>query len=367
MTTIELAATATSARRLHAVAPDEQPVDGGIDRAGAIAAVETLLVALGRDPASTHLAETPRRVADALIELLTPQPFAATMFANDEHYDELVVVADIPFSSLCEHHLLPFRGVAHVGYVPGDRLVGLSKLARVVELFARDLQVQERMTRQIADWIERDPRAASASAWCSRPNTSACRCAACRSRARARSRVRSSARCAMTIARAGSSSPAAGCAERGRDMDSSSGLVIVGGGLAGARAAEGAREAGYDGSVTIIAGEGALPYIRPPLSKEFLIGTDDRDSIDVHPRRGTPSSGSRCCAAAGPPRSSPTPTRSRSAMARCWATTGCCSRPGRRPDDSAGRAPTSRACTCCAPSTTRSPCARPSRRAAAAS
>ncbi len=153
MTSTELAAPATSARRLHAVAPDE-PVDGGIDRAGAIAAVDALLTALGRDPASTHLAETPRRFADALIELLTPHPFAATTFANDEQYDELVVVADIPFSSLCEHHLLPFRGVAHVGYVPGDRLVGLSKLARVVELFARDLQVQERMTRQIADWID---------------------------------------------------------------------------------------------------------------------------------------------------------------------------------------------------------------------
>ncbi|MCD2444270.1 GTP cyclohydrolase I FolE [Agromyces sp. SYSU K20354] len=153
MTSTELAASATSARRLHAVAPDEA-VGGGIDRAGAIAAVEALLAALGRDPRSTHLAETPRRVADALIELLTPQPFAATTFVNDEHYDELVVVADIPFSSLCEHHLLPFRGVAHVGYVPGERLVGLSKLARVVELFARDLQVQERMTRQIADWID---------------------------------------------------------------------------------------------------------------------------------------------------------------------------------------------------------------------
>jgi len=151
--TTELAASATTTRRLHAVSPDE-PLEGGIDRAGAIAAVEALLTALGRDPGSIHLAETPRRFADALIELLSPHPFAATTFANDEHYDELVVVADIPFSSLCEHHLLPFRGVAHVGYVPGDRLVGLSKLARVVELFARDLQVQERMTRQIADWID---------------------------------------------------------------------------------------------------------------------------------------------------------------------------------------------------------------------
>ena len=93
-------------------------------------------------------------MADALIELLTPRPFLATTFPNDDGYDELVVVAGIPFDSLCEHHLLPFRGVAHVGYVPGDRLLGLSKFARVVERFARDLQVQERLTRQIADWID---------------------------------------------------------------------------------------------------------------------------------------------------------------------------------------------------------------------
>lgn len=153
MTSTELAASATSARLLHAVAPDET-IEGGVDRDAAIAAVGALLTALGRDADSPHLAETPRRFADAFIELLTPRPFSATTFPNDEHYDELVVVADIPFSSLCEHHLLPFRGVAHVGYVPGDRLIGLSKLARVVELFARDLQVQERMTRQIADWID---------------------------------------------------------------------------------------------------------------------------------------------------------------------------------------------------------------------
>jgi GTP cyclohydrolase I len=118
------------------------------------AAVAELLTALGRDVTSEHLAQTPRRVVASLMEMLTPHEFAMTTFPNDEGYTELVLVRDIPFQSLCEHHLLPFHGVAHVGYVPGERLVGLSKLARSVELFARDLQVQERLTRQIADYLQ---------------------------------------------------------------------------------------------------------------------------------------------------------------------------------------------------------------------
>ncbi len=93
-------------------------------------------------------------MARALAELLTPQAFDLTTFPNDEGYDELVLARDIPFQSLCQHHLLPFHGVAHVGYLPGERILGLSKLARVVELFARDLQVQERLTKQVADWID---------------------------------------------------------------------------------------------------------------------------------------------------------------------------------------------------------------------
>jgi GTP cyclohydrolase I len=93
-------------------------------------------------------------MVDAYAELLTPQPFRATTFANEEGYDELVLVKAIPFHSLCMHHMLPFHGVAHIGYLPGEKIVGLSKLARVVELFARDLQVQERLTTQIADWIQ---------------------------------------------------------------------------------------------------------------------------------------------------------------------------------------------------------------------
>jgi len=86
-------------------------------------------VALGRDPDSPHLAETPRRVGSARAELLTPADFDLTTFPNEEAYDELVVARALPVRSPCEHHLLPFSGVAHVAYLPGDRILGLSKLA----------------------------------------------------------------------------------------------------------------------------------------------------------------------------------------------------------------------------------------------
>lgn len=127
-----------------------------INMVAAEQAVRDLLVALGRDHTSEHLRDTPRRVVGAYAELLTPQPFDLTTFANEEGYDELVLARDIPFQSLCEHHLLPFHGVAHVGYVPAERILGLSKLARVVELFARDLQVQERLTKRVADWLQQN-------------------------------------------------------------------------------------------------------------------------------------------------------------------------------------------------------------------
>jgi GTP cyclohydrolase I len=127
---------------------------GAVDRPAAELAVAALLRALGRDPAEPHLAETPRRVADAFAELLTARPFDLTTFANDEGYNELVLATSLPVQSLCEHHLLPFTGVAHIGYLPGDRILGLSKLARVLDLFARDLQVQERLTQQVADWLQ---------------------------------------------------------------------------------------------------------------------------------------------------------------------------------------------------------------------
>jgi GTP cyclohydrolase I len=125
-----------------------------VDLEAASKAVQDLLVALGEDPTSEHLRRTPARVARAFQELLTPTQVDPTTFPNDEGYDELVLVRDIPFHSLCEHHLLPFVGKAHVAYLPKDRILGLSKLARVVEHYSRSLQVQERMTQQIAGWLE---------------------------------------------------------------------------------------------------------------------------------------------------------------------------------------------------------------------
>jgi GTP cyclohydrolase I len=124
-----------------------------IDRARAERAVAELLAALGYPVEGEHRRRTPQRVASALAEMLTPSAFLPTTFPNDEGYDELVVARDVPFRSLCEHHLLPFYGVAHVGYLPGERIVGLSKMARVVEHFASGLQVQERLTEQVADWL----------------------------------------------------------------------------------------------------------------------------------------------------------------------------------------------------------------------
>jgi GTP cyclohydrolase IA len=127
-----------------------------VDRVAVERAARELLGALGVDPDDEGLLETPRRVADAYAELLTPQPFRATTFANEDGYDDLLVARSIPFHSLCMHHLLPFHGVAHIGYLPGERIIGLSKLGRVVEYFSRDLQIQERLTTQVADWLERE-------------------------------------------------------------------------------------------------------------------------------------------------------------------------------------------------------------------
>jgi GTP cyclohydrolase I len=137
-----------------ALAPHPHRGRTALDPAAVERAARDLLIALGADPAREGLRETPRRIAAAYAELLTPVRFDPTTFPNDEGYDELVVVRDIPFHSLCMHHLLPFSGVAHVAYLPAGRILGLSKLARVVDLFARDLQVQERLTVQVADWLE---------------------------------------------------------------------------------------------------------------------------------------------------------------------------------------------------------------------
>ena len=127
-----------------------------VDQAAAAEAVRALLVALGQDLQNESLVDTPARVAASFAELLAPREFDLKTFPNDEGYDELVVARDIPFSSLCEHHLLPFVGVAHVAYLPAQRILGLSKLARVVERQSRRLQVQERMTQQVADWLSEE-------------------------------------------------------------------------------------------------------------------------------------------------------------------------------------------------------------------
>ena len=133
----------------------------GRDMARAELAAADFLQALGVPLDSAHLRATPGRMARAWAEMLTPRPFELTTFPNDEGYDELVLVRDAPVRSICEHHLLPFTGRACVGYLPGERIVGLSKLARVVEHFARRPQTQERLTKQIADWLQENlaPRA----------------------------------------------------------------------------------------------------------------------------------------------------------------------------------------------------------------
>jgi GTP cyclohydrolase I len=129
-----------------------EPADG-IDLPAAERAAAAFLRALGMELSSESLRATPGRMARAYAELFTPRPFDLTTFPNDEGYDELVLARAIPVRSVCEHHLLPFTGVAHVGYLPGRRILGLSKLARMVEHFACRPQVQERLTRQVADWL----------------------------------------------------------------------------------------------------------------------------------------------------------------------------------------------------------------------
>jgi GTP cyclohydrolase I len=134
--------------------------DGGeVDRPRIERAVREILLAVGEDPDREGLLETPARVARMYAELLSglsddPRRHLKTAFA--EKYDEIVLVRDIAFSSVCEHHLLPFMGHAHVGYLPDGRVLGLSKLARVVESVSHRPQVQERMTEQIAELIEKD-------------------------------------------------------------------------------------------------------------------------------------------------------------------------------------------------------------------
>ena len=129
---------------------DRAPV---IDLAAAENAAGAFLTALGISLDSESRRATPGRMARAYAEMLTPTTFTPTTFANDQGYEELVLARSLPVRSVCEHHVLPFVGVAHVGYLPGGRILGLSKLARVVEMYSRRPQVQERLTQQIADWV----------------------------------------------------------------------------------------------------------------------------------------------------------------------------------------------------------------------
>lgn len=134
---------------LRVVAPSDEIDLGAAERAAA-----AFLAALGVTTDSGTTADTPARMARAYAEMLTPRSFELTTFPNDENYDELVLAREIPVQSVCEHHMLPFLGTAYVGYLPGQRILGLSKLARVVELFARRPQVQERLTKQVAEWLQ---------------------------------------------------------------------------------------------------------------------------------------------------------------------------------------------------------------------
>ncbi|MGW2830385.1 GTP cyclohydrolase I FolE [Streptomyces sp. NPDC001286] len=135
---------------LRVVSPAEQETD----LAAAEQAAAQFLRALGISTDSESLRGTPGRMARAYAELFSPRSFDLTTFPNDEGYDELVLARDIPLRSVCEHHLLPFVGTAHIGYLPGRRILGLSKLARVLEHFACRPQVQERLTKQVADWLQ---------------------------------------------------------------------------------------------------------------------------------------------------------------------------------------------------------------------
>ena len=131
--------------------------DQEMDEAGIEVAIRQLLEGFGEDPDRTGLQRTPTRVAQMYNELLAGYRTDPVKMVNDAlfevTYDEMVLVRDIEFYSLCEHHLLPFMGRAHVAYFPRGKVIGLSKIPRVVDLFSRRLQLQERLTRQIADFI----------------------------------------------------------------------------------------------------------------------------------------------------------------------------------------------------------------------
>jgi len=134
------------------------PVSNNVDFDAAANTIRDLIAALGEDPEREGLKNTPRRVARMYAELLSGYSADPAKIINGAlfniNYDEMVLVRDIEFYSLCEHHILPFLGRAHIAYIPAGKVIGLSKIPRIVEMYARRLQVQERMTRQIADYLQ---------------------------------------------------------------------------------------------------------------------------------------------------------------------------------------------------------------------
>jgi GTP cyclohydrolase IA len=129
----------------------------GVDEERVVAAMREIITAIGDDPDRPDLVATPQRIARMYQELFAGVNFDPRRILSEsleESHDEMVIIKDIPFYSLCEHHFLPFYGVAHVGYVPKGRVVGISKLARVVDAYAKRPQVQERLTSQVADTIQ---------------------------------------------------------------------------------------------------------------------------------------------------------------------------------------------------------------------
>ena len=140
--------TQHSINTLHLATEERRP-----DLASAELAAEAFLRALGVNTDSADMASSPHRMAAAYADLLCAPEFKPTTFENDRGYSGLVIARSVPVQSMCEHHFLPFMGVAHIGYVPGKRILGLSKLARLTEMFARRPQLQERLTQEIADWL----------------------------------------------------------------------------------------------------------------------------------------------------------------------------------------------------------------------
>ncbi len=125
-----------------------------VDRERISRAVREIILAIGEDPNREGLRDTPRRIADMYAEIFSGigcDPTQVLTVTFEEHHQEMVILRDIPFYSMCEHHFLPFHGVAHVGYIPRGRIVGISKIARLVEILARRPQLQERLTGQVAD------------------------------------------------------------------------------------------------------------------------------------------------------------------------------------------------------------------------